>query len=265
MRTINTWKACCLVLLLVSIPAKDFAQVNNSVMGKTWVVFIENSEYETFPRIDGPTKDVALMKDALTEYKIERTIHKKNMTKKEMEAFFRDELPPLVIQNRVNSILLWYAGHGKFISETGYWIPVDAKRDRESTYFNTSFLKESLQEYENHMTHILVITDACESGPSFYQATRNTGREVSCSDLNASQSKSSQVFSSSGYALALDNTEFTKSFANALKNNSTACIPIEKIVTQVTSDVVNNNQQKPKFGKIEGLIDADGTFFFITK
>ncbi|MBN1952034.1 MAG: caspase family protein [Bacteroidales bacterium] len=234
-------------------------------MGKTWVVFIENSEYETFPRLEGPTQDVILMKAALMDYKIDRIIHKQNMTKKDMEDFFSRELPELIINNRVNSILVWYAGHGKFIYDTGYWIPVDAKRDKEATYFNTTYLKESLQKYENHMTHILVITDACESGPSFYQAMRNSGREVSCSDLQASQSKSSQVFSSSGYDLAIDESKFTRSFAEALKSNATSCIPIEKIVSQVTSAVMGNNQQKPKFGKIDGLIDDDGTFFFISK
>lgn len=265
MRTSLRLRAMFMTLMILLLPAGIFAQVNNSVMGKTWVVFIENAEYETFPRLDGPTQDVVLMKAALMDYKIDRMIHKKNMTKKEMEKFFNDELPDLVIENRVNSILVWYAGHGKFIYETGYWIPVDAKRDKESTYFNTAELKNALQEYENHMTHILVITDACESGPSFYQAMRNTGRQVTCSDLQASQSKSSQVFSSSGYDLVIDESEFTKSFAEALHSNSTSCITIESIVTQVTSAVMDNNQQKPKFGKIDGLTDDDGTFFFISK
>jgi len=34
---------------------------------------------------------------------------------------------------------------------------------------------------------------------------------------------------------------------------------------QVTKAVSQNNQQKPKFGKITGLKDEDGTFFFIKK
>ena len=40
---------------------------------------------------------------------------------------------------------------------------------------------------------------------------------------------------------------------------------IEEIATQVTKAVSQNNQQKPKFGKITGLKDEDGTFFFIKK
>ncbi len=51
-------------------------------MGKTWVVFIENSDYESFASLDGPKKDVSLMKSAFANYEINNIIHKKNMKKK---------------------------------------------------------------------------------------------------------------------------------------------------------------------------------------
>ncbi len=239
--------------------------ISNNPMGKTWIVFFENSNYETFASLEGPTQDVVLMKSALRNYKIDSILHKRDLTKQKMEDFVSIELKNQVKSNRVNSVLFWYAGHGKFIHETGYWVPVDAKRDDESTYFNINFLKKALQTYENELTHILVITDACESGPTFYQAMRNFNPDRSCSDLMATQSKSSQVFSSTGYELAIDESQFTRTFANTLSNNSSSCIPIESIVSKVTLAVVRNNQQKPKFGKIEGLKDENGTFFFISK
>ena len=167
------------------IPAGS--QNTTSVMGKTWVVFIENSNYQTFPSLDGPTQDVVLMKTALLNYKVDRIIHKKDLTKQEMEEFLSTELKELILSNHVNSVLFWYAGHGKLIYETGYWVPIDAKRDDESTYFNTDFLKKSLQSYENELTHILVITDACESGPTFYQAMRGMIEIKDCSDTMATQ------------------------------------------------------------------------------
>jgi hypothetical protein len=94
---------------------------------------------------------------------------------------------------------------------------------------------------------------------------RSTPKERSCDDWQATKFKSSQVFASAGYELAVDDSQFTRTFANSLANNPNACIPIESIVNKVTSAVVKNNQQKPKFGKIEGLEDEDGTFFFISK
>jgi tetratricopeptide (TPR) repeat protein len=237
----------------------------NNPMGKTWVIFIENSNYTSFASLDGPSKDVTVMKTALARYQIHNVIRKRNMTKADFERFFSIELRDLVRSNRVNSVLIWYAGHGKFINETGYWIPVDARRDDEFTYFNINSLKASMQSYSKFITHTLVVTDACESGPSFYQAMRSTPTERHCNDWQATKFKSSQVFSSAGYELASDNSQFTKTFANSLLNNPNACIPIEKIVLKVTDAVSKNASQKPKFGKIEGLEDENGTFFFMKK
>jgi tetratricopeptide (TPR) repeat protein len=237
----------------------------NNPMGKTWAVFIENSKYQTFTPLEGPAKDVNLMTRALSAYDIHNVIIKKDLTKIEMERFFSIELRDLIRANQVKSLLIWYAGHGKFINDVGYWIPVDAKTDDEYTYFNISNLRASMETYLTYLTHTLVITDACESGPTFYQAMRSELKKRSCDDWQATQFKSSQVFSSAGYELAKDDSQFTRTFATALMNNPNACMPIEEIVSKVSTSVGENNQQKPKFGKIAGLQDEDGTFFFITK
>jgi len=245
---------------------REGAQIaSDNPMGKTWVVFIENSNYKSFASLEGPSKDVREMKSALANYQVHNVIKKKDLTKTEFERFFSIELRDLVRSNKVNSILVWYAGHGKFLNESGYWIPVDAQRDDEFTYFNINSLKAAMQSYSKYITHTLVVTDACESGPSFYQAMRSTGKERDCNDWQATRFKSSQVFSSAGYELASDNSQFTKTFSNSLQNNPDACISIEKIVNKVREAVESNASQKPKFGKIDGLEDEDGTFFFIKR
>jgi tetratricopeptide (TPR) repeat protein len=234
-------------------------------MGKTWVVFVENSNYETFATLDGPAKDVNLMRRALEDYQIHNVIHKRDLTKSEMELFFSFELRDLITSNQVKSLLIWYAGHGKFSNDVGYWIPVDAKRDDEFTYFNINTLKAAMQPYVNLLTHTLVVTDACETGPGFYTAMRSSLVPRSCDDWEATQMKSSQVFASADKELASDDSQFTRTFANSLMGNTNSCIPIDEIVSKVTLAVTNNNQQKPKFGQISGLTHEDGTFFFIAK
>lgn len=244
---------------------REASNYSDNPMGKTWAIFIENSNYESFASLEGPTKDITLMKTALAKYQVHNFIHKKDMTKEEMERFFAIDLRDLLRSNRVGSIMVWYAGHGKFVNETGYWIPVDAKREDEFTYFNINALKASMQSYPDLVTHTLVVTDACESGPSFYQAMRSANDIRSCDDWEATRFKSSQVLSSAGYELASDDSQFTRTFANTLANNPDSCIPIESIVQKVTTAVTGNNQQKPQFGKIAGLEDENGTFFFIPK
>lgn len=234
-------------------------------MGKTWVVFIENSQYESFASLDGPVKDINLMKQALSAYSIHNVIVKKDMDKDEMEKFFSIELRDLVRKNQVKSLMVWYAGHGKFINNVGYWIPVDAKRDDEFTYFNINSLRAGMQGYTDILIHTLIVTDACESGPSFYTAMRSDRETPNCGDWQSTRFKSSQVFSSAGYELAVDDSQFTRTFASSLINNPNQCIPIESIVDKVSVAVKGNNQQEPMFGKIKGFEDEDGTFFFISK
>lgn len=245
---------------------REGAQISaNNPMGKTWVVFIENSSYESFAALDGPIKDVSTIQRALANYQIDRIIHKKDMTKEEMERYFNIELRDEVKANRVKSLLLWYAGHGKFINEVGYWIPVDAKRDDEFTYFNINGLKAGLQGYSDVVVHTLVVSDACESGPGFYTAMRSAGDAPTCDNSLVAGAKSAQVFTSANQELASDNSLFTATFANTLLNNRNACIPIETIVKRVTEAVASDKGQKPKFGTIVGLEDMNGTFFFIAK
>ena len=232
-------------------------------MGKTWVVFIDNSNYESFASLEGPAKDITTMRSAFSKYDIHNIIEKKNMTKAQMEKFFSIELRDLVKNQKVNSLLVWYAGHGKFINETGYWIPVDAKRDEEFTYFNVNSLKAFMQTYTNYVTHVLVVTDACESGPSFYAAMRGA-KKRECGDYEPTKYKSSQVFSSAGSELAADNSPFTKTFAKSLDYNINSCIAIDNIVISVTESI-GNTKQSPKFGNIQGLEDNGGTFFFMKK
>jgi tetratricopeptide (TPR) repeat protein len=244
---------------------REGAQISaNNPMGKTWVVFIENSSYESFAALDGPIKDVSTIQRALANYQIDRIIHKKDMTKEEMERYFNIELRDEVKANRVKSLLIWYAGHGKFINDVGYWIPVDAKRDDEFTYFNINGLKAGLQGYSDVVVHTLVVSDACESGPGFYTAMRSAEDAPTCDNTLVAGAKSAQVFTSANQELASDNSLFTATFANTLINNRNACIPIETIVKRVT-EAVTDKGQKPKFGTIVGLEDMNGTFFFIAK
>jgi tetratricopeptide (TPR) repeat protein len=234
-------------------------------MGNTWVVFIENSKYLSFPSLEGPAKDVTAMKTALANYKITKTIHKKDMTKQEMEKFFSIELRDYVKNNNVNSLLIWYAGNGKYVSPTGYWVPSDGKTDDEFSYFGINNLKASMQSYAGKLVHTLVITDACESGATFLMAMRGGDDEKRCDNFELTRAKSSQVFTSAGYELASDNSQFTKTFVSTLNNNVEPCLPIEKIVKKVSAAVSQAGNQVPKFGKIKDLEDEGGTYFFIKK
>ena len=241
------------------------ADAASNPMGNTWVVFIENGKYQNFASLEGPAKDVLAMKSALAGYKITKILHKKDMTKYDMEKFFSIELRDHVKNSNIQSLLIWYAGHGKFVSPTGYWVPVDAKTDDEFSFFGINNLKAGMQSYSGKLLHTLVVTDACESGPAFLLAMRGSEEDHRCENWELTKSKSAQVITSAGYELASDNSQFTKTFSAALMNNPDACISIDKVAKKVISAVTSAGNQAPKFGKIKDLEDAGGTFFFIKK
>ncbi|PKP27980.1 MAG: hypothetical protein CVU06_00455 [Bacteroidetes bacterium HGW-Bacteroidetes-22] len=244
------------------------AMFENNPMGKTWLVFIENSEYKSLSSLQGPSRDVTMMRNALANYQIHNIIHKKNMTHDQMQRFFAIELRDFVLKNHVSSLIIWYAGHGKYYSNTGtgYWIPVDGTRDDEFSYFNTDMLKGALQPYQNSVNHLLIVTDACEAGPSFFLAMRSSDNvKADCHDWKVSKARSAQVLSSAGYELAVDNSTFTSIFAKSLLDCPMTCISIDEIAQQVIKGVGQTASQKPRFGQLQGFKHEGGTFFFMKK
>ena len=75
---------------------------------------------------------------------------------------------------------------------------------------------------------------------------RDAPEERVCGDWEATKFKSAQVLSSAGYELAVDNSQFTKTFSDMLNHNPDDCIPIEKISNKVIEAVSQSGQQKPK-------------------
>lgn len=237
---------------------------NANPMGLTWVVFIENSDYKNLQRLDGPEKDVKALRGALGNYKIDRFEVKRNMTKAQLDRYFSIELRDQVQKNRVKSLIVWYAGHGKFLNETGYWIPVDGDSYEEFTYYSVNSLRSALQSYTN-LKHLFVISDACESGPAFYMAMRDELTEKRCDDWESTKYRSAQVFTSSNKEQSSDNSLFTQAFVNVLNNAKESCLSAETIAFKVMNVVKQNQRQVPKFGKIKGLDDENGSFYFIKK
>ncbi len=140
--------------------------------GTTWIIHIDNNNYRNFPALHDDAADTQKMQKAFSSYNVQRTITKKNLSKEQIERFFNIELRDLVRSNKVNTVLVWYSGHGRSIGGKAYWLPVDAKPDDIYSYFNYGSLKSQLQNYSESVQNSLVISDAAGSDPSFYELTR---------------------------------------------------------------------------------------------
>lgn len=140
--------------------------------GTTWVVHIDNGNYRNFPALQTGPADLARMQKAFANYNVQRTITKKNLTKEQMDRLFNIELRDLARTNKVNTILVWFSGHGRTLGGKAYWIPVDGRKDDIYSYFNYGSLKAQMQNYSESVTNTVVVSDAAGSDASFYELTR---------------------------------------------------------------------------------------------
>lgn len=140
--------------------------------GTTWVVHIDNGNYRNFPALQTGPADLARMQKAFANYNVQRTITKKNLTKEQMDRLFNIELRDLARTNKVNTILVWFSGHGRTVGGKAYWIPVDGRKDDIYSYFNYGSLKAQMQNYSESVTNTVVVSDAAGSDASFYELTR---------------------------------------------------------------------------------------------
>lgn len=244
------------------INAKKALEMAQNPMGKTWLIFIANANYENYSTLTGPEKDLNAIRNAVINYKFDHIIAKQNMTLSDMEKFFRIELRDLVKEQGVNSIMIWFAGHGKYTNETGYWLPVNAKKNDEITYYPIPYLRSSLSSYGKTLRNILIISDACESGPSFSLAQEEI-LNVDCNTLYAAQQNTSAyVFSSTTNEKASDNSVFCETFADLLNANTEKCLSLGSIVKAVSEVVEKRQNQRCKFGKIKDFSNNTGSFYF---
>lgn len=235
-------------------------------MGKTWVVFIENSNYQNFPKLENAPAEINTMKNSLSNYSIHNFLHKKDLGKHELERFFAIELRDLIRSNKVNSLLIFYAGKSEFIDDKGYWLPLDARQGEKFSYFDINALKASLQGYTKYLSHMLVITDVCTLGSQFYKSSENaTTVSPNCDDPEFMKLKSSQVLGLSADEVTTDNLKFVEAFARILIENPDKCLSIEKVFNDVSESLETSDKQKLVLGNITNLENQNGTFFFIRR
>lgn len=156
---------------VAAVPKKPAEETTAaSPMGTAWVVYIENSNYKNLPAL--PNLGMDKMRKAFGKYQAQRTITKKNMSKTDLERFFNIELRDLVRSGQVNTLLVWYEGHGRSQGGKAYWIPVDGKADDIYTFYNYGPIKGLMENYSESVKTTLVVSDAAGNDPSFYELTR---------------------------------------------------------------------------------------------
>lgn len=235
-------------------------------MGKTFVLVMTNHKYQNLKELTGPPSDAQLLKSCLMNYCVDSIIHYENLTLADFRKAINTDVSSWVNKYHVKSLLIWYGGHGAYseFHNSGYWIPVDAAVDDFENYYSLTELKISLSANKK-LNHLLLISDACQTGQSFYAKSIIKSTASPCSEWQLTKMRSAECFTSSDSQLSSDNSIFAKTFTKVLQNDPSDCLGIVSVAEKVTEIVLQNQAQIPIFGNITGMESENGSFVFIKR
>jgi len=175
--------------------------------------------------------------------------------------------------NNNDSVLLYYAGHGYLDKDTnkGYWVPVDASGNDDSTFVRNSTIRDELNTIASRAKHTLLISDSCFSGSLLRSTTRGALPDIHQDRYykEVSGKKSVQIITAGGNEFVDDSYQdsghspFTYFLLNELNHNGKPLLTATEVSSQVEKAVANNTSQVPESGVLQGAGDELGEFIFL--
>lgn len=157
-----------------------------------------------------------------------------------------------------DNLVIYFAGHGHFMSKTGYWIPVDARfgDEWEEEFINTAVVVDRLRKIDS--LHTLLIIDACFSG-SLTETAVIRG-------AHSEKYKSRRVFTS-GRAdqVVSDQSPFARAIQIQLEENKNPYIYASQLIAEVRAIVERESKQVPTDARVVNSDDDGGDFVFHLK
>jgi hypothetical protein len=246
----------------------DFDIAEASQMGKYYGLFIGVEKYQdkNIKTLDKPVQDARELRKVLTDlysFELENTYLLENPTLKDILDKLK-ELSQKVTPN--DNVLIFYAGHGKADTKAGvgYWLPIDARNNDESSFFSNSVLRDYINRLDSK--HTLVVADACFSGALF--TTRSTAAMSNAPNIikKMYSDNSRRAFTSTALTEAVDNSVFLEYIVRELRRNKDVYLAAENLYHSVKENVINHGvNQNPQYGAINGTKDSGGSFIFIRK
>ncbi|OJJ21805.1 hypothetical protein BKI52_15005 [marine bacterium AO1-C] len=243
----------------------DFDIKKLAKTGKYYALFIAVEQYAdpAINDLDKPVKDAQKLLGALLSH---YTFSQSNITflknpKREDIIASLDKLQQ-TITNKDN-LLIFYAGHGHWNSNTntGYWLPSDAKKTNTANWFRNSTLKDYIAGIPSK--HTLLIADACFSGGIF--KTRNAFSDASQAINKLYELPSRKAMTSGNLQTVPDRSVFLEYLIKRLTSNGKKYISSEQLFSSFRTAVMNNSKNTPRYGDIQNAGDEGGDFIFIRK
>ena len=239
------------------------SQVPLKKAGKNYLLAIGIDEYQQWQVLSNAVKDAQEFSDVLTrQYQFDGeqvfTLFNGEATEGNIYQALRDMKRRLQPED---NLIVYYSGHGHYDDEIdeGFWIPVDARRDDESSYISNANIVKRINALKTQ--HTLLIVDSCFSG-SLVVRKRNA--------VPDERFKSRRILASGRHETVSDgregeNSPFAAGILTYLRQNTSPNLDTTSLIKYVKDYVYGKAKQHPVDGRIQNSDDEGGEFVFHLK
>lgn len=155
-----------------------------------------------------------------------------------------------------DSVLVFYAGHGNLddVTGTGFWIPVEADPDDQSTWISNNDVKSLVRAMKAR--HVLLVSDSCFAG-DFFRGNRGGLPAITDEYIRSAFGKLSRQAITSGALepVADEGSEghswFTYFLLRELRENKSPYLLPSDLWNRIRGGVAANARQEPLLGTLE--------------
>ncbi|MCH7694500.1 MAG: caspase family protein, partial [Proteobacteria bacterium] len=232
--------------------------------GRYYALVIGNNNYKYLPHLKTAAFDARAVADVLREtYGFDVTLLIDATRADIIEALddFRETL------DDTTNLLIYYAGHG-WLDEAagqGYWLPVDAKRNRRTHWVANSTITGTLRAL--NAKHVMVVADSCYSGTLVrgIKIKENTPDYI----RRMAGKRARLALTSGGLEPVADSgggkhSPFAAAFIDVLKAN-TSVIDGTQLFSQMRRPVILNSDQTPEYSDVRKAGHEGGDFLFVRR
>ena len=243
---------------------EKFAALDGIDFGTYHALVIGNNDYRNLPDLKTAVNDARTVAAVLAEdygFKVKTLINATRVDIIDALDEYRETLTDL------DNLLIYYAGHGWLDEDTdrGYWLPVDARKNRRARWVSNATISDTLKGLL--AKHVMVVADSCYSG------TLARGAGVSLRSAKywrrMAQKRTRVALTSGGLEPVADkggggHSPFAKAFINTLKDNQVV-MDATQLFSRIRRPVMINADQTPEYSDVRNAGHDGGDFLFVKK
>ncbi len=237
-------------------------------MGNFWAVIIGIDEYEHWPRLSTAVKDSGAIGEVLkSRYGFSETRIKRISNQEASREGILESLEWLINNVGENdNVLIYYAGHGELDKVTGYWVPIEARKEKKGAYVSNSTIRDYISAMK--AKHVYLVADSCFSGSLFAGAIRSKPPSVTGRYYQEVYNRMSrQGLTSGGTEPVSDegydgHSIFAYYLLKTLQENNDPFLTATSLFDRIAVPIANNSKQTPVSRPIRDVRDEGGEFIF---